>query len=62
LSLPLSKYSLANLSGTTVTKKKKFYDINAWPLDEGSKVKDKFDEIFSSAKYKGNYTFDYVST
>ena len=24
-----------------------------WPLDEGSKVKDKFDEIFASAKYKG---------
>merc|ERR1712141_81950 len=23
-----------------------------WPLDEGSKVKDKFDEIFNSAKYK----------
>ena len=23
-----------------------------WPLDEGSKVKDKFDEIFASAKYK----------
>ena len=31
-----------------------------WPLDEGSKVKDKFDEIFASAKYKGeiqNYFF-----
>merc|ERR1711892_1527439 len=23
-----------------------------WPLEEGSKVKDKFDEIFNSAKYK----------
>ena len=23
-----------------------------WPLEEGSKVKEKFDEIFSSAKYK----------
>ena len=27
-----------------------------WPLDEGSKVKDKFDEIFASAKYKGDYS------
>jgi DNA repair protein RAD50 len=23
-----------------------------WPLEEGKKVKDKFDEIFDSAKYK----------
>ncbi|TRY63271.1 hypothetical protein TCAL_04658, partial [Tigriopus californicus] len=25
---------------------------STWPLDEGSKVKDKFDEIFSAAKYQ----------